>query len=88
MKTRSYSFKVVIEEDPFEDGRMAYRAYVPALKGCHTWGHTLEEVLKNIREAIEVDIEDRLQHGEPIPDKPEDLVKVSPETLVTVTILS
>lgn len=82
---KTYIFKVVIEEDSFEDGRMAYRAYVPALPGCHTWGYTVEEVLRNIREAIEIDIEERRAHGEPIPHEPQEFVKVSPDTLVAVT---
>ena len=35
---KTYLFKVVSEEAPHEDGRMAYHAYVPALKGCRSWG--------------------------------------------------
>jgi predicted RNase H-like HicB family nuclease len=35
---KSYAFRVVIEEDAFENSRKAYHAYCPALKGCHTWG--------------------------------------------------
>ena len=30
---KSHIFKVVIEEDAFEDGRKAYHAYCPALRG-------------------------------------------------------
>ncbi len=33
---KTYLFKVVIEEDPYEDGEMAYHAYIPALKGCRS----------------------------------------------------
>ena len=33
---KSYIFKVVVEEDFFEDGRKAYHAFSPVLKGCHT----------------------------------------------------
>jgi predicted RNase H-like HicB family nuclease len=64
---KTYIFKVVIEEDPRDD-KMAYHAYCPALKGCHTWGYTYEEALKNIREAIELYIEDLKESGEPIPE--------------------
>jgi predicted RNase H-like HicB family nuclease len=64
---RSYIFKVVIEDDAFEDGRKAYHAYCPALRGCHTWGHTPEEALTNIEEAVELYVEDLLAGGEPIP---------------------
>jgi predicted RNase H-like HicB family nuclease len=47
-------FKVVIQQD--EDGR--FNASCPELKGCHSYGNTVEEALKNIREAIELYIED------------------------------
>jgi predicted RNase H-like HicB family nuclease len=49
---KSYMFDVVIEKEAFEDGSKAYHAYCPDLKGCHTWGHTLEEDLTNIQEAV------------------------------------
>jgi len=42
-------FKIVVEKD--ETGY--YVAEVPALPGCVTQGRTLEEVKKNIKEAIE-----------------------------------
>ena len=45
--------KVVLEPQP-EGG---YVAYVPALPGCVSQGETVEEVLKNIREAIELYLE-------------------------------
>ncbi|MBI4181392.1 MAG: type II toxin-antitoxin system HicB family antitoxin [Candidatus Aenigmarchaeota archaeon] len=48
-----YNFTVVIEKD--EDG--VYVAEVPDLKGCYTQGATLEEVLKNIKEVIELCLE-------------------------------
>ncbi|MBU2099985.1 type II toxin-antitoxin system HicB family antitoxin [Candidatus Micrarchaeota archaeon] len=46
-------FDVVIEKD--EDGW--FIADVPALQGCHTQGKTKKEVLKNIKEAIELCLE-------------------------------
>jgi predicted RNase H-like HicB family nuclease len=44
---------VIIEKD--EDG--FYVAEVPDLKGCYTQGKTFEEVMKNIREVIELCLE-------------------------------
>lgn len=64
---KSYIFSVVIEEDAFEDGRAAYHAHCPALKGCHTWGHTPEEALTNIQEAVELYIEDLIEAADEIP---------------------
>ena len=64
---KSYIFPIVIEEDAFEDGQKAFHATCPALKGCHTWGHTYSEALANIQEAVELYIEDLREAGEPIP---------------------
>jgi len=47
-----YKVSVVIEKD--ENG---FYAYCPELKGCQTQGDTLEEVLRNIKEAIELYVE-------------------------------
>jgi predicted RNase H-like HicB family nuclease len=68
---KSYIFRLVIEEDAFEDGRKAYHAHCPALKGCHTWGHTYEEALANIKEAVELYVEDLREAGEPVPLDPQ-----------------
>ena len=46
-------FDVVIIED--ETG--GYVAFVPALPGCHTQGDTLEELMNNAKEAINLYIE-------------------------------
>ena len=64
---KSYIFSIVIEEDAFQDGRKAYHAYCPGLKGCHTWGYTYHEALINIQEAVQLYIEDVIEAGEPIP---------------------
>lgn len=43
------TYKVVIE--PCEEG--GYVVSCPAVPGCHSQGETIEEALKNIKEAIE-----------------------------------
>lgn len=68
---KSYIFSVVIEEDSFPDDGRAYHAFCPALKSCHTWGHTSAEALVNIREAIELYVEDLLDSGETIQVDPD-----------------
>ena len=45
----TYTFRTIIEKD----GKH-FHGYVPALVGCHTFGKTIEEAQKNLREAIEV----------------------------------
>ena len=47
-----YKVSIVIEKD--EDG---YFAFCPGLEGCQTQGDTIEEVLDNIQEAIELYLE-------------------------------
>ncbi len=56
-------FKVLIEPD--ETG--GYVVSCPSLSGCFSQGDTLEEALENIKEAIELCLEDMKKHGEPIP---------------------
>jgi predicted RNase H-like HicB family nuclease len=83
---RSYVFPLVIEDDRFEDGRQAFHAYCPALKGCHTWGHTYEEALANIREAVELYVEDLVETGETVPIDPELGVVELPSPSVAVNV--
>lgn len=60
---KNLTYRVIIEPD--EKG--TYHAYVPALKGCHTWGESIEEAQKNIREAMELYIDSMNDLGEEIP---------------------
>ena len=55
---------VVVESD--EDG---YFVSCPVLQGCYSQGSTYEEAIKNIRDAIRLNIEDRVACGEEIPEK-------------------
>ena len=48
-----YNFTVIIEKD--EDG--FYVGSVPSLRGCHTQGKTMDELMKNVKEAIELCLE-------------------------------
>ncbi len=50
-----------------EKARSNYSAYVPDLPGCVATGSTIEEVEKEIREAIEFHIEGIRQDGEVVP---------------------
>jgi len=44
-----------------------YSAYVPDLPGCIATGATVEEVEREIREAIEFHLEGMREDGSPIP---------------------
>ena len=45
----SHHFPVIIEQDT--DG--VYIAECPSLVGCRSYGYSIEEVMRNIKEAIE-----------------------------------
>jgi len=53
-RSKTYQLQVVIEVD--EDGK--YVAWCPALQGCYTQGDTFEEAMDNIRDVIEMCLEE------------------------------
>jgi predicted RNase H-like HicB family nuclease len=57
-----YSFQIVIEKEPEDEG---YYAYSPTLPGCFSNGRTVEEAKRNIREAIEQHLAALLAHAQP-----------------------
>jgi predicted RNase H-like HicB family nuclease len=50
-----------------ERGETSYGAYVPDLPGCVAVAETKEQVLKLIREAIELHLEALREEGLPLP---------------------
>ncbi len=48
----TYKVGIVIEKDD-----LGYYAYCPELEGCQTQGDSFEEVMANIKEAIELYLE-------------------------------
>jgi len=59
----NYTFRTIIEPD--EKG--TFHGYVPVLSGCHTWGDSISETRKNLREAIAVYLASLADEGEVIP---------------------
>lgn len=57
----------------YEKGETNWGAIVPDLPGCVSIGDTLEEVQKNIKEAIALYLEILAERGEKIP---EELLKI------------
>jgi predicted RNase H-like HicB family nuclease len=51
-----------------EQGEHNLSAYVPDLPGCITTGRTVQEIERNILEAIELHLEGLREDGEPIPE--------------------
>ena len=85
---KSYSFKVVIELDEFEDGRPAYYVMCPALKeyGAATWGSTESEALTRIQEVVQMIVQELREDGVALPEGPKDEVEVFSEPRVSVTV--
>ena len=50
-----------------EKGDVNYSAYVPDLPGCVSTGRTVEDVKRNIAEAIDFHIQGLIEDGEPVP---------------------
>jgi len=47
--SKTLAYTLTIEFHPDEAG---YLAFFPALPGCHSWGSTYEEAVKNDEEAL------------------------------------
>lgn len=62
---KGLDFKVLLERDE-EDG--GYVVVCPSIPGCYSQGETVEEAMANIREAIELCLEEMEQRGEAVPD--------------------
>ena len=58
IQMKSYRLSVIVEKD--KDG---YFAFALELQGCYSQGDTYEETLENIRDAIRLHVEDRLESG-------------------------
>ncbi len=56
---------VVVKKDRLDGG---YFAYVPELRGCFTQAETLDELMQNIKEAIEISLEDKENEMELMPE--------------------
>jgi antitoxin HicB len=59
---KNYTYRTIIEKDGEQ-----YHGYVPALLGCHTYGDSIEETQKNLKEAISAYIAS-FSEGEDIPE--------------------
>lgn len=72
MKTKTleiYSFRVIIEPEKPK----GYHGFAPLLRGLHTFGENIDEVKKNLKEAIICHVQGLLKDGELIPKEEETL---------------
>lgn len=64
---KNYTFRTIIEPDDPK----GYHGYVPALKGVHTCGDTIEEVKANLQDAITCHIQGLIKAGLAVPSADE-----------------
>jgi antitoxin HicB len=64
--TQHHHYKITLRPEP--DG--GFTAIVPALPGCVTYGRTLKEARRMVKDAIDCYIASLKKHGEPIPNRP------------------
>lgn len=50
----------------FKDEGSVYGVNVPDIKGCHSWGETIDEALRNAKEAIYSHVEMLIELGEQV----------------------
>ncbi len=62
---KTYTFRVIIEPDE----NNTFHGFAPALPGCHTFGHTIEETRINLKDAIKAYVLSLLDDGEPVPEE-------------------
>lgn len=74
---KTLDFKALLEPDPAG----GYVVTCPTPPGCYSQGDTVDDAFANIREAIQLCLEDMAAHGEPLPDPAKTLVG---SVLVTV----
>ena len=61
---RTLTYKILLTKEP--EG--SYTATVPALRGCITYGDSVDHAISMAKEAIELYIEDLQERGEVVPD--------------------
>ena len=66
-KQKHVRYTVILQEETAPDFAGYYNAVVPALPGCFSYGANREEALVNIKEAMELYLEDLEANGEPFP---------------------
>ena len=70
MKGREKVLRYTAIFEPAEEG--GYTVTVPALPGCITEGDTFEEAVEMVKDAIQSYCASLIDHGEPIPEEPEE----------------
>ncbi len=67
---KSHNYRILLRKEP-EGG---FTVTVPVLQGCISYGETIDEAIKNAKEAIELYIETLQEYKEEIPNE-EDILE-------------
>ena len=63
----NYTFRAIIERDKPK----GFHGFVPLLKGLHTFGSTIEETRKNLKEATICHLQGLIKDGQIVPREEE-----------------
>ena len=70
-------YTVILQPETDSEFAGYYNASVPALPGCFSYGADKDEALRNIKEAIQLYVEELEADGEPAPEERFEQVKVA-----------
>lgn len=60
------NYRIIIEKENYEDDSIVYVAYCPTLN-ISDYGDSIEEVLKSIKDGIELAVESLAKEGKEVP---------------------
>ena len=66
MEKNVLNYRIIIEKEKYEDKSSVYVAYCPTL-GISDYGNSIEEVLRSIKEGIELAVESLAKEGKEVP---------------------
>lgn len=66
MEKKVLNYRIIIEPEKYKDGSTVYTAVCPTL-GISDYGDTVEEVLKSIKDGIQLAIESMVNNKEEVP---------------------
>lgn len=77
MEKKVLNYRIIIEPEKYPDGTKVYAGYCPTL-GISDYGDTIENVLKSIKDGIELAIESLAKNKKEVPvDDVEDQIITS-----------
>lgn len=66
MEKKVLNYRIIIEPEKYPDGKTVYVAYCPTL-GISDYGDTVEDVLKSIKDGIELAVESLVKEKKEVP---------------------